>query len=438
MVSQLIAPLIVLRGGRVLDPSQGLDETADVVIEAGRIKEVGRDAGAPYQASQDVRIVDASGRWVCPGFIDLHVHLREPGQEYKEDIGSGLDAAAAGGFTAVCPMPNTKPTNDTRAITEMMIARAEAHGGARLLPFGAVTRGQKGVELTEMADLREAGAIGVSDDGLCVMNAAVMRHAMEYARTFDLLVSQHCEDHHLTEGAQMHEGARSTQLGLRGWPRAAEDIIVARDLILAETTGARYHVAHISSLGAVRLIREAKARGLRVSAEVTPHHLLFTDEALLSYDTYCKVNPPLREEADREALREALADGTIDCIATDHAPHTDLEKDCEFDAASVGINGLESAIGSMLRLVRDGVFKPLRFVEALSTAPARLIPDFEGGSLREGRRADVTVLDPEAQWILDKEALRSKSYNTPLLGRELMGRPVMTIVGGKVVHELGT
>ncbi len=434
----MLTQLIVLRGGRVLDPSQGLDEAADLVIEAGRIKELGRDAGAGYETRDGVRIVDASGHWVCPGFIDLHVHLREPGQEYKEDIASGLNAAAAGGFTAVCPMPNTKPTNDTRAITEMMMARAEEHGGTRMLPFGAVTKGQRGAELTEMADLRDAGAVGVSDDGVCVMNASVMRHAMEYARTFDLLVSQHCEDHDLTEGAQMHEGARSTQLGLRGWPRAAEDIIVARDLILAETTGARYHVAHISSLGAIRLIREAKSRGLRVSAEVTPHHLLFTDEYLLSYDTYCKVNPPLREAEDLEALREALADGTIDCIATDHAPHTDLEKDCEFEAASVGINGLESAIASMFQLVRDGVIKPLRLVEALSTAPARLLPDYEGGSLRVGRRADVTILDPAAQWILDKEALRSKSHNTPLLGRELTGRPVMTIVGGKIVYELET
>ncbi len=430
--------LIVLRDGRVLDPSKGLDEVADVVIESGRIRDVGHGAGASYRPAENVRIIDAAGRWVCPGFIDLHVHLREPGEEYKEDIASGLDAAAAGGFTAVCPMPNTKPVNDTRAITEMMIARAEEHGGTRLLPFGAVTMGQRGADLTEMADLRDAGAIGVSDDGLCVMNAAVMRHAMEYARTFDLLVSQHCEDHHLTEGAQMHEGARSTELGLRGWPRAAEDIIVARDLVLAETTGARYHVAHISSLGAVRLIREAKARGLQVSAEVTPHHLLFTDEALLGYDTYCKVNPPLREEEDRAALREALADGTIDCIATDHAPHTDLEKDCEFEAASVGINGLESAIGATLRLVREGVLPPLRFVEALSTAPARLIPDFEGGSLREGRRADVTVLVPEAPWILEREALRSKSHNTPLLDRELQGRPALTIVAGQIVHELQT
>jgi dihydroorotase len=432
----MVMQVIVLRGGRVLDPSRGLDETADVVIEGGRIAAVGRDAGAAYTASEHVSVRDVSGRWVCPGFIDLHVHLREPGQEYKEDIASGLAAAAAGGFTAVCPMPNTRPTNDSRAITEMMMSRAEEHGGTRLLPFGAVTKGQKGVELTEMADMRDAGAIGVSDDGLCVMNAAVMRHAMEYARTFDLLVSQHCEDHNLTEGAQMHEGARSTQLGLRGWPRAAEDVIVARDLVLAETTGARYHVAHISSMGAVRLIREAKSRGLRVSAEVTPHHLLFTDEALLSYDTYCKVNPPLREEEDRAALLEALADGTIDCIATDHAPHTDLEKDCEFEAASVGINGLESAIGSMFQLVRDGVLKPLRFVETLSTAPSRLLPDYEGGTLKVGRPADVTVLDPEARWLLEREALRSKSHNTPLLDRELMGRPIMTIVGGNVVYEL--
>jgi dihydroorotase len=430
--------MLILRGGRVIDPSQGLDETSDVVIEAGRIKDLGRNASAAYHNAEGVRIVDASGLWVCPGFVDLHVHLREPGEEYKEDIASGLDAAAAGGFTAVCPMPNTKPTNDTRAITEMMLARAEEHGGPKLLPFGAVTRQLKGAELTEMADLREGGAIGVSDDGRCVMNSAMMRHAMEYARTFDLLVSQHCEDHHLTEGAQMHEGARSTQLGLRGWPRAAEEVIVARDLILAEMTGARYHVAHISSLGAVRLVREAKARGLRISAEVTPHHLLLTDEALLGYDTYCKVNPPLREEADREALRLALADGTIDCIATDHAPHTDLEKDCEFEAASFGINGLESAIGSMFRLVREGALKPLRFVEVFSTAPARLIPDFEGGSLREGKAADVTVLDPEARWILSEEALRSKSHNSPLLGHELIGRPVMTIVGGEIVYELPT
>jgi dihydroorotase len=427
--------MLILRGGRVLDPAKGLDEVADVVIDASRISRVGADAGASIPRHETVRVVDATGYWVCPGFVDLHVHLREPGQEYKEDIASGLRAAAAGGFTAVCPMPNTRPVNDNRAITEMMLARAAEEAGARLLPFGAITKGQRGAELTEMADLREGGAIGVSDDGLCVMNAAVMRHAMEYARTFDLLVSQHCEDHHLTEGAQMHEGALSTRLGLRGWPRAAEDIIVARDLILAELTGARYHVAHISSRGAVALIREAKSRGLKVSAEVTPHHLCLTDEALLNYDTYCKVNPPLREEEDRAALREALADGTIDCVATDHAPHSDLEKDCEFEAASVGINGLETAISMMLGLVREGALSPMRLVETLSTAPARLIPDFECGAPREGGLADITVLDPQQQWTLTRETLRSKSHNTPLLDQELIGRPVMTIVGGKVVYE---
>ncbi|HMI92284.1 MAG TPA: dihydroorotase, partial [Polyangiales bacterium] len=335
--------MLVVRGGRVLDPSRGFDGQADVVIERGRIERIGRGAADGIHG-EAVRVIDASGRWVVPGFVDLHAHFREPGQEYKEDIASGLRAAAAGGFTAVCAMPNTTPINDTRAITEMMMARARNAGGSRLYPIAAATVGSDGKQLTEMSDLREAGAIGVSDDGRCVMNAAVMRRALEYARTFDLFFSQHCEDHHLTAGAQMHEGHISTRLGLAGWPSAAEDVIVARDLILAELTGARYHVAHISSLGAVRLLREAKSRGLPVTAEVTPHHLALTHEALLGYNTACKVNPPLRTEADRTALRDALRDGTIDCIATDHAPHTGLEKDCEFEAASPGMIGLEPAV----------------------------------------------------------------------------------------------
>jgi dihydroorotase len=363
------------------------------------------------------------------------VHFREPGQEYKEDLATGLAAAAAGGFTAVCPMANTRPANDTRAIMEMMVGRARSVGGARLLPFGAMTVGLAGAELTEMADLKDAGAIGVSDDGRCVMNAAVMRRVMEYARTFDLLVSQHCEDHHMTEGAQMHEGRVATKLGLRGWPREAEDVIVARDLVLAELTGARYHVAHVSSMGAIRLLREAKSRGLEVSAEVTPHHLSLTDEALLGYDTSCKVNPPLRSEEDRAALREALADGTIDCVATDHAPHSPLEKDCELEAAAVGINGLETAVPVLLGLVREGVLSPLRFAEVMSSAPARSIPDFEGGGLSVGGRADVTVLDPERRWTVRADALRSRSHNTPLLDREVTGQVDLTIVGGSVVFE---
>jgi dihydroorotase len=333
-------------------------------------------------------------------------------------------------------MANTTPCNDNRAITEMMLSGAKAVGrGVRLLPFGAMTKGLAGVELAEMGDMRKAGAIGVSDDGRCLMNAAVMRRVLEYASTFDLLVSQHAEDHHMTEGAQMNEGELSTRLGLRGWPREAEDIIVARDLILVERTRARYHVAHISSMGAVRLIREAKSRGLRVSAEVTPHHLTMTEQALVNYDTHCKVNPPLRTEEDRAALIAALADGTIDCIATDHAPHATMDKDCEFSAASVGINGLETAIASTLALVRGGHLSAMRWAESLSTSPAKLVPDLDAGSLHEGVRADITVIDPERRWTVTREALRSKSFNTPLLNHEVTGRVHRTIAAGEVVYQ---
>jgi dihydroorotase len=429
--------MLVLRGGRVIDPSRGFDGLADVVIEKGRIVRVGLNASAgllPAEVDRDrVRVIDATGQWIVPGFVDLHVHFREPGYEYKEDIASGLRAAAAGGFTTVCAMPNTKPINDTRAITEMMVARAASAAGPRLFPIAAATVGSDGKQITEMAELREAGAIGVSDDGKCVMNAAVMRRALEYARTFDMLFSQHCEDHHLTAGAQMHEGEISTQLGLAGWPRAAEDVIVARDLVLAELTGARYHVAHVSSLGAVRLIREAKSRGLKVTAEVTPHHLALTHDALLGYDTACKVNPPLREAEDREALREALKDGTIDCIATDHAPHSALEKDCEFEAASPGMIGLEPAVSVLLDLVRDGALSPQRLIEALSTAPAR-VAGLEGGSLKEGARADLAVIDPERAFTLDASALQSRSSNTPFLEKAMRGRVTFTVVAGQIVH----
>ncbi len=424
--------MLVIRGGRILDPANGLDGVADLIIENGKVLAVGRDL-APKFIQARVDVIDANGMWVVPGFIDLHVHFREPGQEYKETIGSGLNAAAAGGFTAVCAMPNTRPVNDTRAITEMMVSRARECGGPRLFPIAAITKGSAGEQLTEMGDLREAGAIGVSDDGKCVMNAAVMRRAMEYAGTFDLLVSQHCEDHHLTAGAQMHEGLVSTRLGLAGWPRAAEDVIVARDLILTELTGARYHVAHVSSLGAIRLLREAKARGLKVSAEVTPHHLLLTDESLIGYNTACKVNPPLREEGDREALQEALRDGTIDCIATDHAPHSSLEKDCEFAEASPGMIGLEPALPVLLELVRNQTLSPLRLVETLATAPARLA-QIEGGTLSVGASADVALIDPNLRWTLDDNALRSRSSNTPFLGKTMQGAVLKTLVAGREVY----
>lgn len=424
--------MLVLRGGRVIDPSSGLDGIADVVVDRGRITRVGAGAASGL-SGEGVRVIDVTGRWVVPGFVDLHAHFREPGQEHKEDIASGLRAAAAGGFTRVCAMPNTAPVNDKRAITEMMLARASEAGGPRLHPVAAATVESQGKQLTEMAELREAGAIGVSDDGRCVMDAAVMRRALEYARTFDLFFTQHCEDHHMTAGAQMHDGEVATRLGLRGWPRAAEDIIVARDLILAEATGARYHVAHVSSAGAVRLLREAKSRGLAVSAEVTPHHLALTHDALIGYDTACKANPPLREASDREALREALRDGTIDCIATDHAPHTTIEKDCEFEAAAPGLIGLESAVPVLLDLVRQGLLTPKRLVEALTSSPSK-VARLEAGTLAVGALGDIAVIDPEARWRLDASTLRSRSSNTPFLGKDMIGRAVLTVVGGEVVY----
>ncbi|MEZ4288575.1 MAG: dihydroorotase [Polyangiales bacterium] len=416
---------IALVGGRILDPASGTDARGDVVVEHGKVTRIGKDAARGVDGER-VRRVDVSGRWVCPGFIDLHVHLREPGHEYKEDIASGLRAAAAGGFTTVCPMPNTLPVNDTRVVTEMMIRRARESSGAKLRPFAAITKGQQGVELTEMGDLRDGGAIGVSDDGKCVMNAAVMRNALNYAKTYDLLLSQHCEDHHLTEGAQMHEGVVSTRLGLRGWPRVAEDIIVARDILLAESVGARYHVAHISSKNAVAFIAEAKSRGLPVTAEVTPHHLALTDESVLGYNTYCKVNPPLRTEEDRQALIAALRDGTIDCIATDHAPHAEQDKNCEFEAASVGINGLETTVSALLELVNESAISATRLIESLTLSPAKIIGDDQIGRIAVGCPADITVIDPSWGWTMTPQALRSRSFN-PWLNKQLVGKAVLTL-----------
>mgnify|MGYP000579578436 CR=1 FL=1 len=340
MFGSLRSPeLLVFSAVRAFDPAQRLDALVDVVIENGIITRVGQGAAThEVRSSERAHVVSGEGLLLVPAFVDLHAHLREPGQEYKEDIASGLAAAAAGGFAHVCVMPNTRPVNDTRSITEAMIARARSVGGPSLHPIGAITLGQKGTELVEMADLKDAGAVAVSDDGRCVMSSAVMRRALEYAANFDLPVIQHAEDHALTEGSLMNEGAISTRLGLRGWPRVAEDIIVARDVLLAELTGAKYHVAHISSRGAVRILREAKSRGVRVTAEVTPHHLSLTDAAVIGYDTACKVNPPLREAEDVAALCEALEDGTIDAVATDQLaarlrrPSCNCQRECATSA----------------------------------------------------------------------------------------------------------
>ncbi|MSP23886.1 MAG: dihydroorotase [Myxococcales bacterium] len=430
--------LIIVTGVRAIDPSASLDAVVDIVVEDGRIACIGPAAATAEQlASERALIVDGRNLWAFPAFLDLHAHFREPGQEYKEDIRSGLMAAAAGGFAHVCAMPNTKPVNDTRSITEMMVARAREVGGPELHPIGAITRGLRGEELTEMADLREAGAVAVSDDGHCVTSSAVMRRALEYARTFGLPVIQHCEDHALTGGAQMHEGRTATKLGLRGWPREAEDIIVARDLILAESTGAAYHIAHISTSGAIRLLREAKSRGLAVTAEVTPHHLLLTDEAVVGYRTHCKVNPPLRDATDVIACRAALADGTIDAIATDHAPHSSLEKDCEFQEASPGIVGLELVVPLMFELVSSGALPLARFVDALTRAPARII-GLEPTTLRAGARADFILVHPEREHILTRASLVGKSHNTPFLGRKCHGQVEMTMVRGAIVYTLAS
>jgi dihydroorotase len=429
-----VPEVLVLRRVRAIDPSGPLDAEIDVVVENGVISRAGRDAAQGLTAHERVRVVECAGQWLFPGLIDLHAHLREPGQEYKEDIATGLAAAAAGGFTDVCAMPNTHPVNDTRAVTEMILARARASGGARLHPIGAITVGLKGEALTEMADLKDAGAVAVSDDGRCVTRSAVMRRALEYAATFDLTVIQHAEDHAMTSGAQMHEGVVSARLGLRGWPAAAEDTIVARDLVLAEYTRSRWHLAHASTKGSVRLLREAKSRGIQATAEVTPHHLLLTDDALLGYDTACKVNPPLREPEDVAALREALADHTIDCIATDHAPHSTLEKDCELAEASAGMIGLELCVPLLLELVDKKVLSLARFVDALTAAPAKVarlpIP-----RIREGARADLVLFDPQAKWTIEAARLRSKGKNTPFIGREVKGKVKMTVASGKVIFE---
>jgi dihydroorotase len=428
---------LVFRNVRTVDgavrSSSEADAKVDVVVERGRIARVGPGAGRDCVGAR-VRVFEKSGAWVLPGLVDIHAHLREPGAEGKEDVASGLRAAAAGGFVDVCCMANTRPVNDSRVVTEMLIAKARALNGARLHPIGAITVGQQGRELTEMADLKDAGAVAVSDDGRCVMNSHVMRRALEYAATFDLPVIQHAEDHTLTEGAQMHEGAVSSRLGLRGWPRVAEDIIVARDILLAEYTGARYHVAHVSTAGAVRLLREAKARGIRVTAEVTPHHLLLTHDALVGYNTACKVNPPLRETGDIEALREGLADGTIDCVATDHAPHGVLDKEVELAEAAPGMVGLELCLPLLLGLVRDGAFPLARLLDALTAAPARVV-GIDMPSLREGSHADLVLVDPQERWEINSAAFAGKSRNTPFMGRTVQGRILATVCEGRLVHD---
>jgi len=436
---------ILIRGGRVIDPGSGLDGVMDLLIEEGVIRSVGPPAGAgkPRRAAprgtapeQADRVIEAKGMVVCPGLIDMHVHLREPGREDEETVATGTAAAARGGFTAVACMPNTEPPNDSASVTEFILEQAVKHGVVRVYPIGAISKGRKGEELAEIGELVAAGCVGISDDGSPVASAALMRRAMEYATMFDIPVVPHCEEPTLSQGGVMHEGLVSTQLGLKGIPGIAETVEVVRDLLLAEFTGARLHLCHLSAAESVRALREAKARGVKVTAEVTPHHLALTDEAVWGFSTNTKMNPPLRSAEDQAALREALADGTIDCIATDHAPHALAEKEQEYDLAPFGVTGLETGLGVVLTELYHGKVLTLpQIVERMSVAPARILGLKGRGSLAPGTEADVTLFDPEREWVVEPKGMASKSKNSPFLGWKLKGAPVMTIVGGKVVWE---
>ena len=423
---------LLIRGGRVIDPSRGYDETADVLLAHGRIEAVGPGLDGP----DDAQVFDAAGKVVCPGLVDVHVHLREPGDEHKETIASGSRAAVAGGFTTICSMPNTDPPIDDPAAVGFVRAAGLRAGHARVHPLGAVSVHLAGERLAPVGEMVEAGAVGITDDGRPVRDAGLMRLALEYGRSFGIPVASHCEVPELSRGGSMNEGVVSTRLGLTGIPGAAEDAMIARDLFLAELTGGRLHVQHVSTRRGIELIRDAKARGVAVTAEGTPHHFSLTDEAVEGYRTHAKVNPPLRSEADRLAVLAAVADGTLDCIATDHAPHHYDEKEQAFDDAPFGLIGLETCVGiSMTYLFRDEYVGLSDLIHRMSTGPA-LAFGLEAGTLVPGAPGDVTVLDPDARWTVDARAFLSRSRNTPFDGWELTGRAVATVVGGELAFRL--
>jgi len=421
---------LLVAGGRVVDPASNRDGAFDLLLEDGVVARVGPDLPAA-----GAKVFDASGLLVFPGFIDLHTHLREPGREYAETIATGLKAAAAGGFTAVCAMPNTDPVNDNRAISEYLVSKARGAAGPRLYPIGAVTRGQRGEELAEFGEMRVAGAVAVSDDGRWLSDGALLRRAFEHARLFGMPVIQHCEDSSLSGGAPMHEGAVSTRLGLPGQPAIAEAAAVARDLLVAEVAGGRLHVAHLSTARSLELVREARDRGLAVTCEVTPHHLTLTDEevARSGFSTNTKMNPPLREPSDLDALAAGLEDGTVDAVATDHAPHHEDEKALDFGTAPFGVVGLETAAALVHdRLVATGKLSLARFAEVFSAGPAKAF-GLPGGTLAAGSPANVTLFDPETRWRVDPSRFESLSRNTPFAGWQLLGVVAATIVEGRIV-----
>ena len=419
---------LVVKFGRVVDPAQKIDDLLDVLIDGGRIVKLGKDLRAE-------EVIDARGKVVCPGFIDMHTHLREPGREDEETIESGTSAAGAGGFTGVCCMANTSPINDNQAVTDFILHQAKAHAAVPVYPIGAITKDLKGEEMAEFADLKASGCVALSDDGRPVMNSNLMRRALEYAGMLHLPIIDHCEDLNLSGSGVMNEGFTSTRLGFRGIPAASEEVMVARDIILAELTGSAVHIAHVSTAGATRLIREAKSRGLKVSGEVAPHHFALSEEALDSFDPNLKMNPPLRSLEDIAALKQGLADGTLEAIASDHAPHAASEKDVEFDYAVTGIIGLETAVSLSLHELYHKSVLPLSNLVAKFTAGPAGILGLKKGCLAPGMDADLTLLDLEKELVVDIAKSRSKSKNTPFHGWSLKGAPWMTICGGRVIYD---
>lgn len=420
---------LLIKGGRVIDPSQGIDDTLDVLVTDGVIAKVAKGISA-----EGADVIDAAGLVVSPGLIDMHVHLRDPGLEYKEDIVTGTRAAAAGGFTSVACMPNTNPVNDNKTVTSYILSKTKAEGLVNVFPVGAITHGSKGERLAEMGELKESGCVAVSDDGHPVKNGEMMRRALEYARGMGIMVISHAEDMSLVGDGVMNEGFVATEIGLKGIPWVAEDSAVARDVYLAELTNSPVHIAHVSTKGAIRIIRNAKARGVQVTCETAPHYFTLTDEAVRGYNTNAKMNPPLRADEDVAAVKEGLKDGTIDAIATDHAPHHLDEKDSEFNLALNGIIGLETSLPLSLQLVREGVLTLTALVERMATNPAKIL-SLDRGTLKPGAPADITVFDAEREWVVEEAKIASKSKNSPFLGWTVKGKAAYTVVAGKVVYK---
>jgi dihydroorotase len=428
---------VLLKGGRVIDPSQKMDDVLDVLIENGKIAAVGRNLGEDGKGKKKdpgLTVLDLKGKLVVPGLIDIHTHLREPGYEYKETVESGCQAAVAGGFTSIACMPNTNPVNDNRSVTEFILRQAQKANLARLYPIGAISKGSEGKTLTEFGDLREAGAAGFSDDGKPVKHAGLMKRALEYAHSLELPIVSHCEEMQLSKGGLMNEGLVSTELGMPAIPSISEDIPVMRDILIAEYVGTSIHICHVSSAGSVRIIRQARERGVKVTAETAPQYLLLTDDALRGFETSYKVNPPLRSAEDVAAVRAGLRDGTIDVIASDHAPHSPIEKDVEFEYAASGMIGLETSLGLCWKLVEEGLLTASELIARMTVNAARVLR-IPGGTLKKGAPADVTVIDPKKSWTVDVKKFRSKSRNSPFDGWKLPVKTVLTIVGGEIKYN---